>query len=482
MTDPSELARPTARAHIGAHTLAPLLGHWDATGSAYTALASRLRLLIIDGRIPSHTRLPSERELAAAVGRSRSTVVAAYRALRDEGYLVSIRGSGSIARLAPADIHGVDPPVVDFARAAPAPVAALGDVIARAAATAPAAITHAGVDMLGEESLRVRIAERFVRRGLPTRPDQIMVTLGAQHAIALIARTLLAPGSRVLVESPSYPHALQAFRDAGARILGTPVTSQGWDLDHAAGVLDRLRPVLAYLMPDFHNPSGGSIPDTQRAQLAHGARRTGTLLLVDETTAELDIDGIGSAGEIATQAGDSVIIVGSLSKTVWGGFRIGWIRADPGMLTRLAARRPAGDLGTPVIEQLMAASVLDDLDQLLAERLAQLRGQRDLVIRLLRSQLPDWHVPSVAGGLCLWVGLGTPLSSRLAAACQRQGLRISAGPTFGTDGAHERFIRVPFTAGPEHLTAGVSILRDTWDRVCDGRRRGGRLAPLPHTL
>lgn len=462
------MTRSLTRAHIGARQLVALLGQWEIGEVVYGALAARIALLLDDGRIAPYTRLPAERELAEALGRSRTTVVAAYRALRESGHLVSVRGSGSVAVL-PSSPKVTSGPEVDFARAVPPPVAGLADVVRRAGEAATTLLARPGFDLVGERQLREQIAERFRARGAPTSPEQIMITVGAQHAIALVSRTVLRHADTVIVEAPTYPHAYEAILTAGGRLASTPVSNHGWDTDHLVSLVHRMRPQLAYLIPDFHNPTGATMPEADRERVLDAARRCGTLLLVDETTADLDIDRPTSPPSFAALSGrhatDSVVTVGSLSKTIWGGLRIGWIRADPVLLSRMVGVRPAGDLGTSVIDQTVAADVMANFDDFLVQRCAQLRERRDLLDQLLRSHLPDWDVPTVHGGLSLWVGLGAPMSSALAQAAQRRGVRITAGAKFGTDGTHERFIRVPFTGDPDRIRRGVAILRDTWDSL-----------------
>ena len=462
------MTRSLARAHIGAKQLVALLGEWEVGDAVYSALAARIALLIDDGRIATYTRLPAERELADALGRSRTTVVAAYRALRDSGHLISVRGSGSVAVL-PASPTATSGTEVDFARAVPPPVPGLSDVLSRAGDAATTILAHPGFDLVGERHLREQIAERYCALGAPTSAEQIMITVGAQHAIALVSRTVLRHTDNVVVEAPTYPHAYEAVLTAGGRLASTPVSNLGWDGEHLVSIVTRMRPQLAYLIPDFHNPTGATMPEAVRERVLDAARRSGTLLLVDETTADLDIDRPSAPPSFACLAGrhsaGTVVSVGSLSKTIWGGLRIGWVRADPVLLSRLGGARPAGDLGTSVLDQTVAADVLSNYDGFLAHRRALLRDRRDLLTDLLRTQLPDWDIPVVRGGLSLWVGLRAPISSALAQAAQRRGVRITAGTKFGTDGTHERFIRVPFTGDPDRIRRGVGILRDTWDSL-----------------
>ncbi|THG29559.1 PLP-dependent aminotransferase family protein [Naasia lichenicola] len=452
---------------IGTGQLIELLSDWDgASAPSYRALSDRLRLLAIDGRMPAGTRLPAERELSARLGISRTTVAAAYAAMRADGYLESRRGSGSVTRIpgrasaAMQEIEGL----IDLSRASMPASPGLMAATSRALEALPRHLGDSGYEPIGLPVLREAIAARYRERGLPTTADQILVTTGAQSAIALVARALLSRGDRAVAESPSYPHAFEALRLAGARVLPVGVTTDdGWDEAGFIGTVQRSSPVLAYLLPDLHNPTGRTMPADQRARIVALAEDYGTTLLIDETMAELRIDGeVGMP--LATLAGrpDSVITIGSLSKSVWGGLRIGWIRADPALVRRILSERAVVDLGTPVIEQLIAAEMLGDMPAVLAERSRRLRSSRDALAGLIAERLPDWHVPRVEGGLSFWVGLGKPVSSQLSMAARRHGVAIPAGPRFGLDGAFERFIRVPFTADTDTLERAVDGLVAAW--------------------
>ncbi len=212
-------------AQLSARALETLLGEWRGAGAHYQALADRIRLLVLDGRIPIDTRLPAERDLAARLGLSRTTVTAAYRALREAGFVASLRGSGTLTRLpgpvlvpAPAQADGL----LDFSKAALPAATTLAAAARAAAEELPHFLADSGYDPVGLPHLRETIAERYRSRGLPTEPGQILVTVGAQQAIALIARTFVSRGDRALIEMPTYPHAYEALRSAGARLV--PVT------------------------------------------------------------------------------------------------------------------------------------------------------------------------------------------------------------------------------------------------------------------
>jgi DNA-binding transcriptional MocR family regulator len=469
-------------AQLTARSLEQLLGSWRTGAAGYQALADRIRLLVLDGRIPIGTRLPAERDLAGRLQLSRTTVAAAYRQLREAGFVDSVRGSGSVARLPgrtlPLPAAGGEG-MLDFTKAS-LPAASTLPAAARAAAEElPRFLSDPGYDPVGLPHLRAEIAERYTRRGLPTEPDQIVVTVGAQQAIALIARTFLQRGDRVVVEVPTYPHAIEAIRLAGARLVPITVTApeegptrlgeqpDGWDADAIEQTFRRANPALAYLIPDFHNPTGASMnPETRRRVLAAAAGH-GAIVVADETTAELDIDRLGEYLPLPRYADPAapsapIIMIGSASKTLWGGLRIGWIRAERAHIQRLVAAKPATDLGTPILEQLVVAQLLPQAGAIVEERREQLRTGRETVRRLVAETFPEWSMPVQHGGLTAWVGIGAPVSSALALAARSHGLLIAAGPRFGIDGAFERFLRIPITYTPAEYDRAFAALSAAW--------------------
>ncbi|HKH07568.1 MAG TPA: PLP-dependent aminotransferase family protein, partial [Agromyces sp.] len=289
------------------------------------------------------------------------------------------------------------------------------------------------------------------------------------HAIALLSRALVGRGDRAIIEAPTYPHAYEALRASGARLVPVAVSPHdgggdgfgaGDEASDLVRAIGHANPVAAYLMPDFQNPTGRSLSAETRERVLDAAARQGTIVIADETTAELDIDRGRDLAPLAAYG--PAVMVGSVGKTVWGGVRVGWIRADRPLIRRLLSVRSPGDLGTPILEQLLVTRLMDRMDDILELRREQLRTGRDRLELLLADAFPDWHVPHVDGGIVTWVGLGAPVSSQLALAARSQGLIIAAGPRFGIDGAFERFLRLPICYSAEVTDAAVQALSRSW--------------------
>ncbi|MEU8818739.1 PLP-dependent aminotransferase family protein [Actinoplanes sp. NPDC048796] len=439
------------------------LGRWaSGRGALYLLLAARLRTLIADGELPPGTLLPPDRALASALAVGRSTVVAAYDLLVAEGRIVRRQGSGTrVAGPAagpakpttevPAFLHLLEPRdgVLMLACAAPdAPPPALLTAYASSLADLAAIRGDIGYHPTGHPALREALAERYRTRGLPTTPDQIMVTTGGQQALTLLAKALIRPGDQVLVQAPTYFGALEAFREESAVLQTLPVDLRGFS---------KVKPALAYVISTFHNPTGAVLPPGER----HRTARAGFPLIDDEALADLGFPGHEPPPPLAAH-NDQIITVGSLSKLIWGGLRVGWVRAPAPLIARLARMRTVFDLGGNVPAQLAAAHLLPRLGPELA-RSAQLRKARHDHLRAeLARWLPSWHAPAVEGGQTLWVRLPHGDARSFAQQSLRHGVAVLPGPGLDPSGASQSHLRLHFLASPADLTEAVRRLAAAW--------------------
>lgn len=423
------------------------------------ALARAVREAVLDGRLRVGDRLPSERRLAAELGVSRGTIVAAFSALREEGWLVTGRGSGSGVRLprdlgeryAPLSVDGQD--ILDLRRAVPAaPRSIVTEAVTRALGRSARLLLESGESGAGLPELRELIARRHTAEGLATRPEQVLVTSGARAALALLVAHL-AP-RRTVVENPAFFDTLATLRRSGTRLVPVRVTTRGWDPGQLTTAFREAAGGIAVLVPDFQNPTGALMESDVRREVAELAARHRVTVIVDETTSDLDLRDHPAPEPRVPRS----ITIGSLSKSVWGGLRIGWIRG-PAELVRALLLNPVSGLHTPPpMEQLVACEIIPLLGELLVRRRAELRHQRDHLAAALGGD-DRWTFSLPPGGLTLWLRLNGVSGETVARRAAEAGLNLLPGPAFSPDGTLTDRLRVPYTAPAETLDRVVEHLR-----------------------
>ncbi|WP_043638186.1 PLP-dependent aminotransferase family protein [Nonomuraea candida] len=457
--------------------LVDLLGRWaSGRGPLYLLLAARLRGLIDDGVLAAGQPLPPDRVLAGRLAVARGTVVAAYDLLQQEGRVVRRQGSGT--RVAPMELpatrtadgvpanpllqHILHPPddVQLLTCAAPHdPPEALTEAYTEAARRL-AGGHGLGYEPAGNPELRAELAAYYTARGVPTTPEEVIVTTGAQQALTLLTALLVAPGDTVMTEPTTYPGALEAFRHAAAVVR--PVT----------GVETlRERPALGYFTPTLRNPDGAVMDVPARRRLAALAAGHDVPLIDDEVRAELCFSGERPPPLAAFgRPGEHVITIGSMSKLVWGGLRVGWVRAAAPLISRLARLRAVHDLGGEVVSQLAAAALLRRLDEVRAARLGVWRRRHDHLCERLRLRLPSWSFEPALGGHTLWVRLPRGDVDSFAQVALRHGVAVPPGRSFDPLGGHADHMRLHFLFPEEELSRAVDSLAAAWAAYDGGRR------------
>ena len=461
---------------IAATRLATLAGDFDRN-PAYAGLADALPPA--DRRRPGRHR-PAAPERARPQRRARRLADDGDPGVRrpcvETGYAVARQGSGTYTRVPGGRRQALDrtltphagdddvdrPQLRGAARHRPGIAAAYAD----AAADLPPYLGGHGYFPTGLPALQEAIAATYDERGLPTDPAQILVVPGALSALMVVAQ---APGRHRATGCSSSLRATRTrtprSRRAGARRVAVPMDVDGWDLDAVGRVARQASPRLAYLIPDFQNPTGNLMGNAQREQYAALLRRTDTIPVVDESHVALCLDGRPMPRPFATFAPDTITL-GSASKSLWGGLRVGWIRSPlpPGRApgrppaSRSTSARPSTSSWSPRGCSSAARSSGR------ANR-ARLRVQRDALVAAISERLPDWRFRVPRGGLSLWCELPPPADAAaptaLAAEAERRGVVVSPGPVFAVDGGLDSFVRIPFTRPADEL-------RDAVDRLADG--------------
>ncbi|ROO89039.1 DNA-binding transcriptional MocR family regulator [Actinocorallia herbida] len=458
---------------VSALEVARLLGSWrDGEGSAAGLLADAVERALHDGRLALGVRMPAERRLAEVLGLARGTVASAYRALRAAELITTRTGSGSVTALPPGLRGGLAPwpaglsltggreAALDLTAAEPAaPFDALHAAVLGAADGLPSALAPDGP----AAHLRAAIAAAYTDQGLPTREGHVLLTGGADAALALLIAAFVRRGARVVTDSPTYPGALALFRSAGARPVAQPLTGDGWDVAALGRTVAAAGPALTYLVPDFHNPTGLLMDDERRGALRRLLSAQDTLVVVDETLRDLDLRAAAPPpARIAAPGDRRTVTIGSLSKSLWPGLRVGWIRAHPAVIARSAALPVAHSLAPSPLDQLVALRLLDVRAEILDERRRRLRTQRDHLAARLRD-LPWCRFALPQGGLSLWLELLDTDADRLTSRAAALGLALTPGHRFSPEGAHHRHLRLPFTLPPDLLDAAVDKLTRAHD-------------------
>jgi DNA-binding transcriptional MocR family regulator len=450
---------------------------------AYLDLAHGIRGMVMDGRLATGSRLPSERMLAGILGLSRTTVTRAFNELVDSGWAVARQGSGTTVRLPVTDCtptHSLVPTprhdTIDLSAAAGLAPDGTADLVRRALEWLPTTLAGAGYEPYGALHLREQIAARYTARGVPTSADQIVVTAGAVLAISVALHAVARPGDRIVVDSPTYPGALSAIATIRARAVPVALET-AWDLSAWADTLRRSRPQVAYLIPDFHNPTGLLMPTEQRVRLAKLLADAGVLPIVDETVAELDFGESDPALPFAAVS-DDVVCIGSLSKVLWGGFRVGWLRSPPRLVDVVRRQSESLSLGPSALDQLVATTYLENPAPIHSAVIERMRRARTAWHAALADRLPDWQVPTPTGGLALWITLPSRLSTELALAARSHGLTLAPGPRFSPDRTHTNRIRLPLTLPPAVIDEAAVRLEAAWFSAREGSSAGTHLDAL----
>jgi DNA-binding transcriptional MocR family regulator len=234
------------------------------------------------------------------------------------------------------------------------------------------------------------------------------------------------------------------------RTLGWPAGAADWDCGYLARLLRAGSPGVLYVQPDGHNPTGATMPPSTRETIGRIAAAAGWLVVADETMRPLHLAGDPVASLAA--ADHRVIVVSSLSKTVWGGLHLGWIRAPAGLTRQLRNAAAAMGAGPSALDQITAAQLLPSLDpviqrrrRLLTENLQHLEHR----LRGMGQARLRWHSP--ASGITLWLDLHPRSSHEVVRECARLGVLLEPASTCTVDGRDDRHLRIPFTVPPPTL-------------------------------
>jgi GntR family transcriptional regulator/MocR family aminotransferase len=449
-------------------------------GDRATRIYGQLRSAVLDGRLRPGDRLPPTRELAASLGVARNTVAVAYERLTAEGFLTARVGAGTFVGTAPVasavrrPVPGVRPqPIWDALqreeKPARRPYVAKGFIVGtpdptlfplatwrrlvsaelRSATLTPAAYADAS----GEPRLRAAIARYLgVSRSVRAAADDVVVTQGAQQALDLIGRVLVAPGDTVAVEEPGYPPARALFRALGARVVGVPVDGEGL-------VVDRLPSAarLVYVTPSHQFPLGTPMSLARRAALLDWAATRDAAVIEDDYDSEFRFSDRPLDPLQSLDRAGRVVYVGTFSKTLLPALRLGYAVAPPSLLPALRTARRLADWHGDVVAQAALARFIDSGElSRHVRRAGRVYAERHrLVTAALAGDLSRWLTPvPSAAGLHVCALSTVPLDDVVARAAAA-GVTVERLSAYGA-------------AGPDGLVLGYGAVPT--DRIAPGLR------------
>jgi 2-aminoadipate transaminase len=451
----------------------------DSIVPLYRQIYEHLREAILAGTLPESTRLPPERAMADRLQVNRSTVVHAYRELVADGLIEQRVGSGSrvvpqlragrpergsgvpwwitlppwrvgefpniLGELAAKQEPGRISFVQGVAPDEPSPLGELAQCFERVARDPRFVLSYG--DSEGYEPLRQAIASRMNARGATTvHARNVIVLTGSTQGIMVVAQSLAEPGDEIIVESPSYPGALQIFQINGLRAIPVPVDEEGMRVDHVEAVLRTRRPRFIYTMPSLHNPTNVTMNADRLERLATIARREGVPIVEDDPYGPLSRSGLPP---LVALAPDHVVYLSTFSKTIAPSLRVGWLAAPRMILERLLLRKQAHDMATSLYVQ---AAIVDYLERGYDAHVGQLREELLLRRRIADEAISRHWPPSVrgngaAGGFYLWATTPREIRARaLLDVAERLGASFLFGEAFFADSGGEHHFRLALTA------------------------------------
>lgn len=470
----------------------------DSSDPLHRQIERQLRRWIESGDLAAGSLLPASRGLARTLGVNRSTVTTAYDTLAAAGYVEAHVGHGTevlARRREPRRLGHVGDVAVDWSSLLSTAI----DATPRNGHNAPVIPDAKRIDFQGlipDERLfpvdRLRrcidlvlrrdgeallqygatrgwdpfidvVTQRMRLAGADVDRNHVLIVNGAQQGLDLFCTALLDPGDAVVVESPTYGNLLPLLRLHRAETIGVPMTDTGLDLDELEGVLRRRRVKFIYTMPHFQNPTGVTSTLAHRRRLLQIVAQHGLAILEDGFEEDLRWDG----GEVlplhALDAYGRVCYVGTFSKGLCPGFRVGWLVASPALIAHLADLKRATDYHTSVVLQAALAEfcVQGEYDAHLRRLRRVYRARMQTTREALRDHIPApvrWRVPD--GGYSVWLELPAGLSEEeLVARLARGGVRVSPGRHFYTGRPAHGSVRLSISrTDEEQIRTGIGVL------------------------
>ena len=441
----------------------------DIQGRKYIRIYTHIKNLIIEGEIKEHEKLPPIRKLSEYIGVNNTTIVKVYELLEKEGYVYKIVGSGTFAseiKKYRAKDEKKNKNIIQFDNGNPSnemfPVEDFKKAVNLALSKNEGAIFEYD-EGLGNEGLRDRISKYLIKNGINAAKDDLQIISGAQQGIDIVCKGIINYSDIVFVEEPTYNGAIEVFKSRGAKIISIPMLDDGIDIGILKLKLDKIKPKLMYVMPNFQNPTGISYSSYKKKKLLELAEEYDFYILEDDFISEFKFDSEDNRPLKSYDENNRVIYIKSFSKIFMPGLRIGVIDIPPELMKNILWAKYSSDISTPGLIQSSLLCYMEEFDwDKHIEKMDKIydekyRVAKECIKKFFKGRI---RVRNCSGGINFFCELPRGCKSReFTDFIYKKGVSVLPGTYFYDNVIDDRFFRINVAReSVENIEKGIEII------------------------
>ena len=441
----------------------------DIQGRKYIRIYTHIKNLIIEGEIKEHEKLPPIRKLSEYIGVNNTTIVKVYELLEKEGYVYKIVGSGTFAseiKKYRAKDEKKNKNVIQFDNGNPSnemfPVEDFKKAVNLALSKNEGAIFEYD-EGLGNEGLRDRISKYLIKNGINAAKDDLQIISGAQQGIDIVCKGIINYSDIVFVEEPTYNGAIEVFKSRGAKIISIPMLDDGIDIGILKLKLDKIKPKLMYVMPNFQNPTGISYSSYKKKKLLELAEEYDFYILEDDFISDFKFDSEDNRPLKSYDENNRVIYIKSFSKIFMPGLRIGVIDIPPELMKNILWAKYSSDISTPGLIQSSLLCYMEEFDwDKHIEKMDKIydekyRVAKECIKKFFKGRI---RVRNCSGGINFFCELPRGCKSReFTDFIYKKGVSVLPGTYFYDNVIDDRFFRINVAReSVENIEKGIEII------------------------
>ena len=441
----------------------------DIQGRKYIRIYTHIKNMIIDGKIKEHEKLPPIRKLSEYIGVNNTTIVKVYELLEKEGYVYKIVGSGTFAseiKKYRAKDDKKNKNIIQFDNGNPSnemfPVEDFKKAVNSALSKSEGLIFEYD-EGLGNEGLRDRISKYLIKNGINAAKDDLQIISGAQQGIDIVCKGIINYSDIVFVEEPTYNGAIEVFKSRGAKIISIPMLDDGIDIGILKLKLDKIKPKLMYVMPNFQNPTGISYSSYKKKKLLELAEEYDFYILEDDFISDFKFDSDDNRTLKSYDENNRVIYIKSFSKIFMPGLRIGVIDIPPELMKNILWAKYSSDISTPGLIQSSLLCYMEEFDwDKHIEKMDKIydekyRVAKECIKKFFKGNI---RVRNCSGGINFFCELPRGCKSReFTDFIYKKGVSVLPGTYFYDNVIDDRFFRINIAReSVENIENGIEII------------------------